>query len=53
MSRKVKLDITKISDELYDEILAELKAEFGENETFDEWEVSAIINANNEEGEKA
>jgi hypothetical protein len=47
-TRRVKLDITEISDDLYYAILAEFYLKFGKDVSFVDWEVSAEIEAHHE-----
>ena len=42
MNERVKLDITTIPDDLYDLVLAEFRRVYGEQFSFDEWEISAV-----------
>lgn len=43
MSKRVKLDITEISEELYDAVLDEFRLQFGDDVGFVDWEISAEI----------
>ena len=43
MSERVKLDINKIPEELYDAILDEFRWRFGSDIVFVDWEISAEI----------